>query len=356
MDSGKSGEALGMTAAAAGGDPESATSQDPATGGVPRVSVGIPTWNRADLLKKCIASVMDQTLQNIEVWVFDNASTDHTPDVVASFGDPRIHYVRNSENLGNQPNSTKAMRAGSAGYHVLLFDDDYLLPTCLERKARYLDEHPEVVCVHSMFEVCDDAGVVIHPRDSFCGLTTDAIEPGREFIEKSLLKPARIHISSAMYRREVVREEGLFPEDYPADDHALWLRIASRGPIGFLAEPLDGLRTTPGVSAANGFHTLTGEGVYIPTLVAARGGKEVKDRFLAGYPASAAEARRLHRLAKRGNRRSVARVLQATVPGFRPPGKAIKMLVEGVRVEPSVLFEPRLLKVLFPRLKFPGRR
>lgn len=338
MDRGKARGARGMTDRA------------------PRVSVGIPTWNRAELLRKCIASVVDQTLHDIEIWVFDNASTDHTPDVVASFNDPRIHYVRNSENLGNQPNSTKAMRAGSAGYHILLFDDDYLLPTCLERKARYLDEHPDVVCVHSMFEVCDAAGAVIHLRDSFCELTTDAIESGREFIEKSLLKPARIHISSAMYRREVVREEGLFPEDYPADDHALWLRIASRGAIGFLAEPLDGLRTTPGVSAANGFHTLTGEGVYVPTLVAAQGGKDVKNRFLATYPASPAEARRLRRLATRGNRRSVARVLQATVPRFRPPGKAIKMLAQAIRVEPTVLIEPRLLKVLFPGLKLPGRR
>src|SRR3954462_10521043 len=93
----------------------------------PLVSVGIPRWNRAELLRSCIKSVVEQTLEDIEIWVFDNASTDHTGEVVASFADPRIHYVRNPENLGNQPNSTLAMRAGSAPYHVMLFDDEYLL-------------------------------------------------------------------------------------------------------------------------------------------------------------------------------------------------------------------------------------
>lgn len=322
---------------------------------VPRVSVGIPTWNRAELLRACIESVLTQTETDLEVWVFDNASADHTPEVVASFDDPRLHYVRNPENLGNQPNSTKAMRAGSAGYHVMLFDDDYLLPDGLRRKADYLDAHPDVVCVHSMFEVRNDDGELIRDRDSFCGLTEDTVETGPAFIERSLLQPARIHISSAMYRRDAVRHEGLFREDYPADDHALWLRIASRGSIGFIAEPLDGLRTTPGVSAANGFHDLTDEGLYAPTLVAARGGRDVKRRFLVTYPATVRQARRLRRLARAGNRVSVARVLQFSVPGFRPFGKAMGMLAEAVRIEPTVVFEPRLLKVLFPRLRIPGR-
>ncbi len=320
-----------------------------------RVSVGIPTWNRAELLRECLQSVVTQTLRDIEIWVFDNASTDHTPEVVASFDDPRINYVRNPENLGNQPNSTKAMRAGSAPYHVMLFDDDYLLPTCLERKAEYLDEHPEVVCVHSMFEVRDQDGKLIHERDSFCFLSGDTIETGREFIERSMVRPARIHISSAMYRRDVVRHEGLFREDYPADDHALWLRVASRGDIGFIAEPLDGLRTTPGVSAANGFHDINVDGTYVPTMVAARGAKDVKRRFLVTYPASVAEARHLRRLAARGNRFLVAFVLRATVPGFRPPAKAAKLMAEAVRIEPTILLSPRLLKVLFPALRVPGR-
>jgi glycosyltransferase involved in cell wall biosynthesis len=321
----------------------------------PRVSVGIPTWNRAPLLRACIESVLGQTETDLEVWVFDNASTDDTPEVVASFHDPRLHYVRNPENLGNQPNSTKAMRSGSAGYHVMLFDDDYLLPDCLQRKADYLDAHPEVVCVHSMFEVQNDRGEVIRSSDSFCGLTHDSIESGAEFIERSMLQPARIHISSAMYRRDAVRHEGLFREDYPADDHALWLRIASRGAIGFLAEALDGLRATPGVSAANGFHDLTDEGLYAPTLVAARGGRDVKRRFLTTYPATLGQARRLRRLAAAGNRRSIARVLQVSVPGFRPVTKAVPMVLEAIRIEPTLLFEPRLLKVLFPKLRIPGR-
>ena len=315
----------------------------------PRVSVGIPTWNRAELLRECIQSVLDQTMPDFELHVFDNASTDATPEVVASFDDPRITYVRRDQNLGNQPNMTAALRAGTAPYVYLLLDDERLLPTCLQRKAEFLDRHPDVVLVHSVFEEVSVDNEPLSAWASFSELTTDTVETGPTFIERSFLVPARVHLGSFLARREAVRTEGLFPEDRPLDDHPLFLRIATRGSIGFLAEPLDVRRIVPGVSSDAGYLVYE-NGRYRPTLWLVKEAKAVLFRFTEGYATTPAEARRLRRLARRGARRSATYILRNRVPGFRPVKQAARDLVEAVRVEPTILAEPRLLTVLFPRL------
>ena len=67
---------------------------------MPRVTVFIPTYNRARLLPEAIESVLAQTYDDFRLEVSDNASDDATPEVVASFDDPRLEYVRQPENLG----------------------------------------------------------------------------------------------------------------------------------------------------------------------------------------------------------------------------------------------------------------
>ena len=315
----------------------------------PRVTVGIPTWNRAELLRECIQSVLDQTMPDFELYVFDNASTDATPEVVASFDDPRLTYVRNETNLGNQPNMTAALRAGSAPYVYLLLDDERLLPTCLERKAGFLDEHPEVVMVHSAFEEVSIDDEVLSEWAAFCELRADTVETGPTFIERSYLVPGRVHLGSMLARREAVREEGLFPEDLPLDDHPLFLRIATRGSIGFLAEPLDVRRIVPGVSSEAGYLVYE-NGRYKPTLWLVKEARAVLFRFTEAYARTPAEARRLRRMARRGARRSASFILRRRFPRFRPARQAAGALVEAVRIEPTILVEPRLLTVLFPRL------
>ena len=65
---------------------------------MPRVTVFIPTYNRARLLPEAIKSVLTQTYDDFKLVVSDNASDDSTPQVVASFDDPRLEYVRQPEN------------------------------------------------------------------------------------------------------------------------------------------------------------------------------------------------------------------------------------------------------------------
>ena len=72
----------------------------------PLVSIGVPTFNRAASLQKCLASIMAQTYANIELIVSDNASTDETPDVIADYQnrDPRVRAFRQPVNCEGVPN------------------------------------------------------------------------------------------------------------------------------------------------------------------------------------------------------------------------------------------------------------
>lgn len=90
----------------------------------PKVSVLIPTFDRRDYLRATIASVLCQTLGDFEVIVSDNASALDPADIVAGFGDRRLRYYRNADNLGVTGNLLAAASHARGSYIAILGDDD----------------------------------------------------------------------------------------------------------------------------------------------------------------------------------------------------------------------------------------
>src|SRR5262245_4382488 len=108
------------------------------------VTVAIPTYNRAGLLKDALASTLGQDYPNLRVIVVDNASSDNTEAVVRSFGDSRVAYVRNDTNLGPTRNLNRAIELNSSPYLNVLMDDDILLPGFVSESVKILEEHRDV--------------------------------------------------------------------------------------------------------------------------------------------------------------------------------------------------------------------
>lgn len=86
----------------------------------PTVSVIIPTYNRAPLLGRAVQSVLNQTYQDFEVIVVDDASLDNTEEVVRHFADPRIHYLRHEENRGTAASRNTAIKIDRGEYVAFL--------------------------------------------------------------------------------------------------------------------------------------------------------------------------------------------------------------------------------------------
>jgi len=111
-----------------------------------KVSVLIPVYNRPDLIARSIRSALSQTYPNLEVVVSDNASTDGTWSVVQRLTgeDPRVRAFRNDTNLGPTRNWIRALGESTGDYVKVLFSDDWLEPTCVERLVARMEGQADV--------------------------------------------------------------------------------------------------------------------------------------------------------------------------------------------------------------------
>ena len=88
------------------------------------LSICIPTYNRASVLKKTIVKLLSVPYDNIEILISDNCSNDGTEDIIKLFADERISYYKNNENKGPFFNFIKALELGSGEYCILCSDED----------------------------------------------------------------------------------------------------------------------------------------------------------------------------------------------------------------------------------------
>lgn len=111
----------------------------------PRISIAVPVYNEGDLLRGTLETLRTQTFDAIEVLIFDNASTDHTPDVAAEYvnADPRFRYFRQSENKGVLANFHDSLLAATSPYFLWRAADDRSDQNYLEVLAALLDADPQ---------------------------------------------------------------------------------------------------------------------------------------------------------------------------------------------------------------------
>lgn len=111
---------------------------------IPRITIAIPTYNRAGYLREALASALAQTYTEWRLVIGDDASNDDTAEVVASFHDPRFHYFRHPQNIGITPNWRFVFGRADTEFVAPLADDDQFLPDHLTTALEILDRHPAV--------------------------------------------------------------------------------------------------------------------------------------------------------------------------------------------------------------------
>ena len=123
---------------------------------MPKVSVVVPTYNRAGLLPRALRSVLAQTYEDFELIVVDDHSTDRTPTVIASFCDPRLKMLRHARNGGQSMAFNTGIKHAQGDY-VAFLDDDEWLPDKLRAQVALLDAAPEkVAMIHGWRDIVDD--------------------------------------------------------------------------------------------------------------------------------------------------------------------------------------------------------
>ncbi|HFJ9507878.1 glycosyltransferase family 2 protein [Bacillus cereus group sp. MYBK245-2] len=104
------------------------------------VSVVVPTYNRETLIKNTIDSVLNQTHENFELIIVDDASTDNTVEIIKGYEDSRIKFIKLDKNSqGTKPRNI-GIQESQGQYIALLDSDDEWLPTKLERQLKFLQQ------------------------------------------------------------------------------------------------------------------------------------------------------------------------------------------------------------------------
>ena len=192
----------------------------------PRVSIVMPTRNRASLLPRALASVYTQTLADWELILVDDGSQDHTPALLAEAknDDARVRTLR-TEGIGAAAARNRAIAVASAQYVAFLDDDDEWLPHKLERQ---LEVAAEDVLVHTAF--IETRG----PDARLAGL----VDVERNTL-RVLLRGNQLGNSTVLAPRSALEAVGGFDERLPRlQDWDLWLRLAARLRFWLLPQPL----------------------------------------------------------------------------------------------------------------------
>ncbi|MEP7207739.1 MAG: glycosyltransferase [Casimicrobiaceae bacterium] len=195
----------------------------------PLVSVVLPTYNRARLLERAIPSILEQTYRRLELIVVDDNSSDDTGAVVRAFTDPRVHYVRNEQNLKLPRGLNKGFSLSRGTYLTWTSDDNLYGRDAIGRMVAFLQS--------------GRAEFVFADYYHFTDLDPASGEPVEA---RHVRLPDVLHLEQGnsvgacfMYTREVYEKIGGYdPELFLVEDYDYFIRIQKQFRIGHIAEPL----------------------------------------------------------------------------------------------------------------------
>jgi glycosyltransferase involved in cell wall biosynthesis len=194
----------------------------------PLVSIVLPTYKRAHLLAQAIRSVLAQTYANLELIIVDDNSPDDTADVVRSFDDARIRYVKNDPNLKLPRALNRGFSLANGAFLTWTSDDNLYANNAIEKMVERLQTGgcDLVYADYYLFSEQDAAG---RPLD----IHHDKL-PAKEQLGKGN------HIGACfMYTRAVYETVGEYdPELFLVEDYDYFIRIAQRFRLCHIAEPL----------------------------------------------------------------------------------------------------------------------
>ena len=198
------------------------------------VSAILTVFNEKILyLQECIRGILCQSYKNIELIIVDDSTDKNTIDYLTNIAgsDARIKYIHNKEKLGFVKSLNKGLSCAKGDYIARVDSDDIQRIDRFEKQTAFLDAHPEIGIVGSLFEKIDERGKVL-------GIRRYSELP--ESITKQMTIKNAVAHPTVMIRREVLACTGFYDESFPkAEDYELWMRALRKGiKIANINEPL----------------------------------------------------------------------------------------------------------------------
>jgi glycosyltransferase involved in cell wall biosynthesis len=205
----------------------------------PKVSVVIPTYNRAHLISRAIQSVLNQTYQDFEIIIVDDGSKDNTEEVVKNLNDNRIRYIRHNTNKGASAARNTGIKASKGEYIAFQDSDDKWFPDKLEQQVKAFDKVPSKVgVVYSGFYRIEGDNKIYIPSAHI------AQKEGN--IHNELLRRNFIGTPAVLIKKECFENAEYFDETLPAlEDWNLWIELSKYYLFKYVNKPLLYSYSTP---------------------------------------------------------------------------------------------------------------
>jgi len=200
----------------------------PETNKHPKISVLMPVYNCAKYLRQAIDSILAQTFTNFEFLIIDDGSSDGSVEIINSYQDPRIRFIRNEHNLGYIPRLNNGIDLAAGEYLARMDADDISLPQRLERQAAFMDAHPEIAACGTWAQDIDADGRVLATNE----------KPSGEQLGYEFWRPSPLYHPSAMIRLSQLGEMRYDSAFLFSEDYELWLRLRARYRIDNVPECL----------------------------------------------------------------------------------------------------------------------
>jgi glycosyltransferase involved in cell wall biosynthesis len=180
----------------------------------------MPAYNAEKYIAEAIQGVLDQTFSNFEFLIINDGSTDQTEEIILSFDDERIRYVKNEENLKLIAALNKGIDLARGKYIARIDADDICLPDRLKKQSDFLIKHTDCV-------LCGSWAYLIDSEGEKKGRVKFIDEP--KLLKISLLFSCPIIHPSVMIRTEIIKEFKYSHTALHTEDFDLWLRITNKG-------------------------------------------------------------------------------------------------------------------------------
>ena len=204
---------------------------------LPKVSVFIPTYNRAHYLPQCLDSILAQTYQNFEIVIVDDGSSDNSLEILMDyqrrFPDKIYYYWHPGHaNKGIAATSNLAILKSRGKYLAWTGSDDMWYPEKLELQVAQLEHDPRLGVVYSYADFIDGNGRKL-PGRAGRDITSDPNPVGQ------LLQYCHLPAMTTVIRRDCLEDVGLCDETLQiCEDWDLWIRVFSRWTVGFIDRSL----------------------------------------------------------------------------------------------------------------------